>query len=120
VIFTTRNIKVYVYGRAADMRWGFDGLYARVVEAFGRPPLSGDVFLFIGKDLRRAKALMWDGTGLMMVSKRLEKNRFPALFRDKTRRAELTLSELALFFEGSKEVGRAALSPEEYKPNFVA
>jgi transposase len=119
MIGSTRMVRVFVYGAATDMRLGFDGLYGLVLGAFRKPPLSGDVFLFIGKDRRRAKALHWDGTGLCLYSKRLEKGRFAPLHRTDSRRRELTLSELSLFFEGSREIGRKTLSPPEFRHNFV-
>jgi transposase len=119
MIGSTRMVRVFVFGAACDMRLGFDGLYGLVLQAFGKPPLSGDVFLFIGKDRRRAKALHWDGTGLCLYSKRLEKGRFAPLYRSDPDRRQLTLSELALFFEGSFEVGRKSLSPPEYRHNLI-
>jgi transposase len=40
--------------------------------------LSGDLFLFVSKNRRRARVLYWDGTGLCVFAKRLEKGRFAA------------------------------------------
>ena len=97
------------------MRKGFDGLAAVVTQQLGRDPLSGDVFLFVNRTRKRAKVLLWDGTGLCIYAKRLEKGRFACLWRDREGdTVRLTMSELALFIEGSALVGRVKLSPDEF------
>jgi transposase len=56
--------------------------------------------------------LLWDGTGLCIYAKRLERGRFVCLWREgEGASLRLTVSELALFLEGSTLVGRVALSP---------
>lgn len=103
--------RVFVYGAAVDMRKGFDGLYALVRDQLGRDPLAGDLYLFVGRDRLRAKVLGWDGTGLWIYSKRLEKGRFVKLWDGTKREIELSGSELQLLLEGCKLVGKVALSP---------
>jgi transposase len=95
------------------MRKSFDTLSALVVGAMGRDLLGGDVFLFVGRGRKRAKALFFDGTGLCLYAKRLERGRFAALWKraPEGQPVQLALSELSLFFEGSELVGRAALAP---------
>ena len=94
------------------MRKGFDGLYGLVKSELDRDPLSGDMFLFVSRTRRRAKVLVWDGTGLCLYSKRLERGRFAKLWGgDQTVSVQLTTSELALFLEGSKLVGKVPVSP---------
>lgn len=66
--------------------------------------------LFVGKCRRRAKVLWFDGTGLCLLAKRLEKGRFAAVWST----PELTQSELMLFLEGSEAVGRVPLSPPPF------
>src|SRR5690606_29083445 len=107
-----RGVSVYAYDEPCDMRKSFDTLTALVTERMGRPVLSGDLFLFGGRDRKRAKVLYFDGTGLCLLAKRLEKGQFSALWnRKKTSGLELTPSELALFIEGSESVGRLPMSP---------
>jgi transposase len=107
-----RRVTVYAYGVPTDMRKGFDGLCALVTQALHRDPLSGDVFLFLSRDRIRAKVLHWDGTGLCVYAKRLERGRFASLWRDVRDDAiTLTVSELDLFLDGSTLVGRVALAP---------
>lgn len=94
------------------MRKGFDGLSAIVTQALQRDPLSGEVYLFVSRDRVKAKALHWDGTGLCVYAKRLERGRFATLWRDDADTPiVLTISELDLFLDGSTLVGRTALSP---------
>lgn len=107
-----RRVTVYAYATAVDMRKGFDGLCALVTQGLQRDPLSGDVFLFLSRDRVRTKVLHWDGTGLCVYAKRLERGRFARLWReDGDDPIALTVSELDLFLDGSTLVGRVALSP---------
>jgi len=107
-----RRVMVYAYAPPTDMRKGFDGLSALVTQGLQRDPLSGDAFIFVSRDRVRAKVLQWDGTGLCIYAKRLERGRFARLWRDDDEvPVTLTVSELDLFLEGSTLVGRVALSP---------
>ena len=104
--------RVYAYGGPVDMRKGYDGLSAIVREGLGRDPLSGDLYLFVSRNRIRAKVLLWDGTGLCVYAKRLEKGRFACLWRARDCEVlELSASELQLFLEGCTLVGRMPLSP---------
>jgi len=109
VIGSTRSVRVFAYSSPADMRKGFDGLYGLVADHLHHDPLSGDLFLFVSGNRKRAKVLMWDGTGLCLYSKRLEKGRFAQVWGDTP--AELTVAELQLFLEGSHLVGKVRVSP---------
>src|SRR5712691_7042256 len=93
--------KIYVAVEAVDMRKGFDGLYGLVRDQLGQDPLSGHLFLFSNRTRTRLKALVWDGSGLWVCAKRLEKGRFrwPAASeqqRSVTMRAEEWRAEWAL------------------------
>jgi transposase len=71
--------------------------------------------VFVNATRKRAKVLVWDGTGLCIYAKRLERGRFACLWRDATAAViQLTMSELQLFLEGSALVGRVALSPAPF------
>jgi transposase len=117
MIGSTRNLRVFAYSSPADLRKGFDGLYGIVMAELGRDPLDGDCFLFVNRARTRAKVLLWDGTGLCIYMKRLEQSRFACLWNESGEEpsVELTMSELSLFLEGSKAVGRIALSPKEIR-----
>lgn len=114
MIGTTRQVRVFACAYPVDMRKGFDGLSGIVINELGRDPLSGDLFLFANRTRKRAKVLMWDGTGLCVFAKRLEQGRFASLWREEEAIVKLTTSELALFLEGSALVGRVALSPAPF------
>src|SRR2546425_12568775 len=68
--------KIYIAVEAVDMRKGFEGLYGLVRDHLGQDPLSGHLFLFTNRTRTRLKALVWDGSGLWVCAKRLEKGRF--------------------------------------------
>jgi transposase len=110
MIGSTRNLSVYAHGEPTDMRKGYDGLFGLARDVIGQEPLSGHLFLFVSKDRQRAKVLFWDGTGLCIFQKRLEKGRFVAPWEREGAALTMTTSELSLFLEGSKAV-RTSLSP---------
>jgi transposase len=115
VIGSTRQITVWAYGGPADLRKGFDGLSGLVSQGLRHDPLSGDCYLFVNATRKRAKVLLWDGTGLCIYAKRLERGRFACLWREAAARVvRLTMSELQLFLEGSTLVGRVPLSPAPF------
>lgn len=95
------------------MRKGFEGLSALVRDRLNGDPLSGDLYLFTNRERRRAKVLLWDGTGLCIFAKRLEnRGRSACLWREEAGASvELSVTELQLFLEGSALVGRTALTP---------
>jgi len=121
VIGSTRSLRVFAYPRPADLRRGFDGLSGLVACGLRRDPLSGDCFLFTNRTRTRAKVLVYDGTGLCLYHKRLEGGRFACLWEGEScEPLEITMSELSLFLEGSRAVGRIALSPKKISPTALA
>lgn len=110
---TSRSVRVWARIGATDLRKGYNGLYGLVQNELGRDPLSGDLFLFVNRRRTSCKILTWDGTGLCIFMKRLERGRFAAFRRDPgTGVVRLSASELALFIEGCELVGRQALTPD--------
>lgn len=120
ILGTSRAVRVFAYPEPIDLRKGYDGLYGLVKSGLGRDPLSGDLFLFVNKRRGGCKVLVWDGTGLCIFQKRLERGRFAALWREDGAVVQLTASELALFIEGCDLVGRRVLSPGIVKPKVLA
>jgi transposase len=99
------------------MRKAYDTLSALVVEPMKKSLLSGDVFVFVGRTRKRAKALYFDGTGLCLLCKRLETGHFAAPWqRPGEGPIELTMNELSLLLEGSELSLRVRLSPAPYRP----
>jgi transposase len=68
--------RIYLAAGSTDMRKGFDGLYGLVRQRLELDPLSGHLFLFCNRTRTRLKVLFWDGSGLWVCAKRLEKGRF--------------------------------------------
>jgi transposase len=120
ILGTSRAVRVFAYPEPVDLRKGYDGLFGLVKSGLGRDPLSGDLFLFVGKRRNGCKVLLWDGTGICIFQKRLERGRFASLFREDGKSVQLTASELALFIEGCEIVGRRTLSPGIVKPKVLA
>jgi transposase len=116
ILGTSRAVRVFAYPEAVDLRKGYDGLFGLVKQGLGRDPLSGDLFLFVNQRRKGCKVLLWDGTGLCIFQKRLERGRFACPWRDNREVVRMTASELALFIEGCTWVGRRALSPEVIEP----
>jgi len=108
VIGLPRGLSVFMFDEPVDMRKSFNTLSALVEHQLKREVTTGDLFLFVSRNRKRSKVLYFDGTGLCLFCKRLEKGQFNAPW--KMRRKELTLSELALFIEGSEALF-APLSP---------
>lgn len=72
----TPAARVFVALAPVDMRQGFNGLYARVQTVLQQDPTSGHLFVFTNKNRNRLKILVWDGSGLWILAKRLEKGTF--------------------------------------------
>jgi transposase len=112
MILDGKRARVYAYAGPADLRKGFEGLSGLVRQELRRDPLSGDLFVFVNRQRHRAKVLHWDGTGLCVYAKRLEKGRFACLWRDPEAGClELSPGELRLLLEGCQLVGKMRLSP---------
>lgn len=92
--------KIYVGVEAIDMRKGFDGLFGLVRDHLGQDPLSGHLFLFTNRSRTRMKALVWDGSGLWVCAKRLEKGRFRWPAREGEHVVSMRPDEFAMLVNG--------------------
>jgi transposase len=70
------SLRIFVALEPCDMRKGFDGLEAMVTDRLGEEVRGGALFLFSNRRRTRLKVLYWDGTGLWVLSKRLEQGVF--------------------------------------------
>lgn len=109
--------KIYLALEPVDMRRGFDGLAAQVAGVLRLVPFSGSLFLFRGKRGDLMKAIFWDGQGLCLFAKRLEKGRF---VWPTTREGTVCLSraQLSMLTDGM-DWRRAVLEPEPARPSVV-
>jgi transposase len=91
--------RVWLAVGVTDMRKGFDGLAMLVQDKLQRDPFSGQIFVFRGRRGYLLKALWWDGQGLCLFAKRLEKGRFvwPSPSEGSV---VLTAAQLAMLLEG--------------------
>ena len=99
MIGPTGAVRVMMATRPVDFRKGVDGLAALVRETMGADPFSGAVYVFRAKRADRVKLVFWDGTGVVLVAKRLEEGQFrwPKV-QDGAMR--LTAAELSALLEG--------------------
>ncbi len=72
----THSVKVCLATQPCDLRKSFDTLSALVEQQLCEDPLSSKLFVFLNKRCDRVKMLYWDGTGLWILAKRLERGRF--------------------------------------------
>ena len=70
------SLKVFVALEACDMRKGFNGLHGLITEKLREDPRPGALFVFTNRRRTRLKILCWDGTGLWVLTKRLEEGTF--------------------------------------------
>ena len=95
--------RVYLALGATDMRKSFDTLAGLVRETLEQDPLSGHLFVFTNRSRNRLKVLVWDGSGLWVMAKRLEKGTFswPSEPPQKGAAAVvLTTAELSMLLSG--------------------
>lgn len=110
--------RVFVFNEPIDFRAGFDRLSMFVREKMKQKLVEGDLFLFLGKNRKRLKAICYDGTGLLLISKRLERGRFMSL--EEIEEHELTVEELNIILCGAvirrKYFGEKALTTSQSTP----
>ena len=116
--------KVFLACRPIDLRAGFDGLAAKVQQIIGADPFSGHVFIFRSKRGHYLKGLHWDGSGLCLFAKRLERNKFvwPPIVKPAPAQAGGSLSptpaQLALLIE-AMDWRRTIAPPAPLRPMLV-
>jgi transposase len=99
MITVPAGVRVLVATRPIDFRKGADGLAALIRETLGQDPFSGAIFIFRSKRADRLKIVTWDGSGLVLVWKRLEQAafRWPPISDGVMR---LTSAQMAALFDG--------------------
>jgi transposase len=99
VIGLPANTRVWIAAGHTDMRKGFDGLAALVQTALADNAFCGHVFVFRGRRGDIVKVLWFDGQGLMLLAKRLERGRF-IWPQAGCGRVALTPAQLSMLLEG--------------------
>lgn len=127
MISFNRRTKVFVCKEPTDMRASYDTLFAKAKGVLCQDPFSGHLFVFINSRRTSVKCLFYDGTGLVILAKRLSRGQFSRINPMYSGELTLTTAEFALFFEGADlerrficRPGSAPLvdSPTEIKKSF--
>ena len=100
------------------MRASYDTLFAKVKGVLNQDPFTGHLFVFINARRTCIKCLFWDGTGLVLLCKRLNGRLFYRINPMYKGEVILTAAEFALFFEGADLEKRFVESPAEIKKSF--
>ena len=115
MISFNRRTKIFVCREPTDMRASYDTLFSKAKGVLNQDPFSGHLFLFINGRRTSIKCLYYDGTGLVIISKRMEKGLFSRINPMYRGEILLTAAEFALFFEGADLEKRFVESPREIK-----
>jgi transposase len=114
------DIRVFVFDEYVDLRAGFDKLSMIVREKMRAKVVDGDLYLFLGRDRKKCKAICYDGTGVLLIAKRMERGRLMALSDLEER--EITLDELDWLLRGSvvrrPKFGTIPTSPSKFPNSF--
>jgi transposase len=96
------SLKVFVALEGCDMRKGFNGLHALCTERLGEDPRGGALFVFSNRRRTRLKILYFDGTGLWVMTKRLERGTFswPKSVEAQAQKLSLSPQALAMLTDG--------------------
>lgn len=92
--------RIFIVTGATDMRKSFNGLYGIVAHRLHENPMSGHVFVFCNASRNRLKLLLWDGSGLWVCAKRLERGRFSWDWTAEETSAVVTHEYLSLLLGG--------------------
>lgn len=120
MISFNRRTKVFVCKEPTDMRASYDTLFAKAKGILKQDPFSGHLFLFVNSKRTSVKCLFYDGTGLAILAKRMERGLFSRINPRHQGELILTAAEFALFFEGADLEKRFIDSPSEIKKSFHA
>lgn len=117
MILSTRKTGVYLCKDPTDMRLGFDGLSRLVRKVFKRNPYGGQYFAFVNRRRTSCKVFTWDGTGDVIIAKRLRYGVFCRPNPRYKKELRLTATEFGQYFEGLNLSGRLLESSPNYHPN---
>ncbi len=104
---------IFAYAAPTDLRLGYNGLHRLVRDTLGRDPMTGASYIFLNRRRTSCKMLRYDGSGMTIFMKRLDRGRrfAPLWVRAIGGEVELSEGEMKLLLEGSQQVGYMALSP---------
>lgn len=115
MISFNRRTKIFVCREPTDMRASYDTLFSKSKGVLNQDPFSGHLFLFINRHRTSIKCLFYDGTGFVIIAKRMEKGLFSRINPMYQGDIVLTAAEFALFLEGANLEKRFVESPSEIR-----
>lgn len=115
MISFNRRTKVFLCKEPTDMRASYDSLFMKAKEVLKAAPFSGHIFVFLNRRRSSVKCLFYDGTGFVILMKRLERSLFARVNPYHSGDIVLTQAEFSLFFEGADLNKRFIDSPIELK-----
>ena len=111
-----KGLRIFIYRSEIDMRCGFERLHSYCVHQMSAVMDQGHLYVFFGKNRRRMKLLVYDGSGLVQISKRMERGQFMSHV-ELLGRSEITQDELKLIMHGSvirkPQVDRSMITTNE-------
>lgn len=110
-----RRTKIFVSKDPTDMRASYDSLFQKAKIQLEQDPFSGHLFVFLNRRRTSCKCLYFDGTGLVIIAKRLEQGTFARINPFFPGQIVLTQAEFGLLFEGATLHKRFIESPSEIK-----
>ncbi len=101
MLHLSASVQYYLYKDIADMRKGFDSLCGLVSSQMKLDATSGAIFIFINRRRSQVKLLLWEGDGLSLYHKRLEKGTYelPAT-GDTNSSSNITYQQLQFILQG--------------------
>ncbi|MBT8450079.1 MAG: IS66 family insertion sequence element accessory protein TnpB [Gammaproteobacteria bacterium] len=96
------QLKVWVCIEPCDMRKSFNGLWQVAEERLNVDPMNGAIFIFTNRNRNRLKILYWDGSGIWVLAKRLEKGNFswPQSTQEGATKMSLNPKALSMLLDG--------------------
>lgn len=106
MIFSTRRTRILMCKSPTDMRLGYNGLHKQAKKAFGQNPSQGQLFVFVNRRRTSCKVYTYDGSGDVLICKRLSQGVFCRPNPSYKKQIRLSGSEFSQFFEGLNISGR--------------
>jgi transposase len=116
MIFSTRRTQFLMCKEPTDMRLGYDGLRKLAKKVFGQNPYRGQYFAFVNRRRTSCKVYTWDGSGEVLICKRLSRGVFCRPNPRYKKQIRLSGSEFSQFFEGLNISGRILESVPHSRP----
>lgn len=121
-MLNVNNRRIFLATEPMDMRRGIDRLAGWVESHLSADPYVGDIFVFLSRNHKRVKLLVWDVSGYWLCMKRLESGRFSRPRKRVLNTGEVAVSlssaELGLLFEGT-DIHRATYRSHYHRPENV-